>query len=316
MMPSEKKESRAQELAQEIRDGSETALHDFWELFSEDIYNFPMRFFSLSEDDAGDFYVYALEHLKDGRKLKSFQGKSKFTTWFYAVLKNLTIDFLRSRREEIRTVSLSMTDESGGWFNALENIEDRAKRLHDEDLEAQFKQALGELKLSERVLFKLIYIFYFDFESDELEYLQKESRLPREKLLEKLQEMRNSVLKKGEDIVSLESRLGGYYYSIMKTERRLDAFFRENRQYPWEPHLWSEEYNHPDLPVEIIELIRQLSRRKKRQISAIEQQKKSLLNVRTPYKMIGELLHKQPGVISVQLLRIVEKLNQLLFSRY
>lgn len=52
------------DLVSRCGDGEEDALRQFFEIYSEDIYNFPMKIFHLSEDDAGDFFIYAFERLK------------------------------------------------------------------------------------------------------------------------------------------------------------------------------------------------------------------------------------------------------------
>ncbi len=66
------------DLVSRCGDGEEEALRQFFEIYSEDIYNFPMKIFHLSEDDAGDFFIYAFERLKTGSRFGSFKGKSSF----------------------------------------------------------------------------------------------------------------------------------------------------------------------------------------------------------------------------------------------
>ena len=44
-------------LIAEVGKGDATALKTFFELYSEDIYNFPIRVFHLSEDDASDLCI-------------------------------------------------------------------------------------------------------------------------------------------------------------------------------------------------------------------------------------------------------------------
>lgn len=59
-------------------------------------------------------------------------------------------------------------------------------------------------------------------------------------------------------------------------------------------------------------MIQSLMKKKKKQQSLLLHQKKSLLSIRVPYKDLGELLKSTQGVLSVQLIRIVEKLSQSL----
>lgn len=52
-----------------------------------------------NENDADELYVFLLDELSkdDFRRLRSFQGKSKFTTFFFSVVNALAIDFVRGR---------------------------------------------------------------------------------------------------------------------------------------------------------------------------------------------------------------------------
>ena len=54
-------------LVQSCATGNQESLKKFFEEFSEDIYNFPIRVFHLEEDDASEFFIYAYERLKSGK---------------------------------------------------------------------------------------------------------------------------------------------------------------------------------------------------------------------------------------------------------
>ena len=141
-----------QKLLPEIAKKKPEALAEFFEVFSDDIYNFPMRMFRFNEDEASEFYLYAFEHLRDGRKISSFQGKAKFTTWFYAVLRNLTIDFLRSQKDKLRFTTYIKPDASGKMVDAIESVSDtREQNLFEETLFNQFNSSLTSLAMPQRV---------------------------------------------------------------------------------------------------------------------------------------------------------------------
>jgi len=53
----EKKE--VMELVRRCGEGDRAALTDFFERFSKDIYNFPLKVFHLDEDAASEYYLYA-----------------------------------------------------------------------------------------------------------------------------------------------------------------------------------------------------------------------------------------------------------------
>ena len=64
-----------------------------------------------NEDEAADIYVSVLETLrKDNcKRLKSFRGKSKFSTWLTSVVKNLIADYFRRKGRGIEEI-LSIDD--------------------------------------------------------------------------------------------------------------------------------------------------------------------------------------------------------------
>lgn len=307
----QERENKVLAILPEIQQGNKEAFAEFLRLYSEDIYNYPIRFFNFSIDDAGDFYIYALEHLRNGRKLSSYQGKARFSTWFFAVLRNLTIDFLRARHNKLTEVSLTVQNAEGSTIDGLENLPERETPLHDEELMQKFDHAFQSLKLSQRVLFKLTYIYFFDLTDEEWEYLINKSGMQGEELIHKTAELREIALQKASEVKTYETRLVSHFHSIVQLEKKINAFFLENPEYPRETTLWSETYENQQLPQEILELIQSLERRRKKQIHTIEKQKRSLLNVRVPYKELAPLFNKSQGVLSVQVLRILEKINQM-----
>ena len=153
------KQLNPQEINQLVSDagnGNSEALKNFFEIYSEDIYNFPIRVFHLSEDDASDFYIYAFERLKSGRRLQSFGGKSSFKTWFYSVLRNLLIDWKRTIKE-VKIQSITRTNVDGKEYNTIEDESDPLLPEKEKALEIseQFLENLSEIKIESRAIFKL-----------------------------------------------------------------------------------------------------------------------------------------------------------------
>ena len=79
--------------------GEPEALEVFFQIYSPEIYNFPIKVFHLDEDAASEFFLYAYKHLSKGKRFRSYQRRARFRTWFYAVLRNLVIDWMRTLRE-------------------------------------------------------------------------------------------------------------------------------------------------------------------------------------------------------------------------
>ncbi|MCS6972743.1 MAG: hypothetical protein NZL89_06930, partial [Leptospiraceae bacterium] len=98
-------------------------------------------------------------------------------------------------------------------------------------------------------------------------------------------------------------------------ESKLESFFRENPDIPKQRELWSEEFFSASMPPHIIDMIQSLMKKKKKQQALLLQQKRSLLSIRVPYRELEELLRSTQGVLSVQLIRIIDKLSQSLATQ-
>ncbi|MBN8220134.1 MAG: sigma-70 family RNA polymerase sigma factor [Spirochaetes bacterium] len=307
------RDEKVQALLPDIFKKKPEALAEFFEVFSDDIYNFPMRMFRFNEDEASEFYLYAFEHLRDGRKISSFQGKAKFTTWFYAVLRNLTIDFLRSQKDKMRFTTYLKADASGKMVDAIESVSDtREQNLFEETLFEQFNASLTSLAIPQRVLFKLAYAWYFELNAEELEYLTGLHKKSPGEILSRLQDLKKVAHERSVEVRELEEKLTANFQGISVLETRVEAFFRENPDIEKKRETWSEEFFSTSIPPQITDMIQSLMKKKKKQQSLLLHQKKSLLSIRVPYKDLGELLQSTQGVLSVQLIRIVEKLSQSL----
>ncbi|MFZ5628422.1 MAG: RNA polymerase sigma factor [Spirochaetota bacterium] len=310
------RDERISQLLPEIKKQNPDALAAFFEDFSDDIYNFPMRMFRFNEDEASEFYLYAFEHLRDGRKIASFQGKAKFTTWFYAVLRNLTIDFLRSQKDKMRFTTYLKADASGKMVDAIESVSDpRDQNMFEEALFEQFNASLVSLALPQRVLFKLAYAWYFELDSTEIDYLCELHKVSAAEILPRLQELKKVAHEKSVEVRELEEKLTANFQGISVLETRIENFFRENPDIEKRRESWSESFFSTAVPPQVIDMIQSLMKKKKKQQSLLLHQKKSLLSIRVPYKDLGDLLQSTQGVLSVQLIRIVEKLSQSLTNQ-
>ncbi|MDH5720452.1 MAG: sigma-70 family RNA polymerase sigma factor [Spirochaetia bacterium] len=307
------KEDQVKNIIKQLKEGNSEKISEFFNLYSDDIYNFPIRFYQFNEDEAGDFYVYAFEHLENGKRLKFYSEKSKFSTWFYSVLRNLTIDFLRAKKEKVKTVSTARLDDNGHLQEFIDSIPD--KRLSNEEpikeklFYKKFKEKLNNLEISKRVLLKLAYIYYMDLTVEEIKWLQDNHGANTENILTKLIELKEIAHEKSKEVVFVENKLTENFQKIQKLQEKLDSFFKENPSIKPDAKNWSADYENKDIPPEIIEQIHSLMKKKKKQISLLEQQEKSLSSTRLPYKNLSEILNTSQGVLSVQLHRIIEKFD-------
>lgn len=301
------------DLLKRIGRRDEEALQIFFDRYSDDIYNFPIRFFRFSEDEAGDFYLYAFEHLKDGRRLSSFKGMARFSTWFYSVLRNLTLDFLRAKKEEVKTYSLISYDRNGTQQDAVQNIAETdlaEMNLYEDELFENLEKSLYDLKIGERTLFKLSYIHYLELDKDEIDYIQKQSGLSKSEIMKEIITMMEAGRRKSNEVKEIEEKMTQNFQNILQLENRLNLFFKEHPSLPNDQRNWREDYEHSDIPFKITALIQSLVKKKNKHLGLIEQHRRSLLAIRIPYKDISRLLGSTQGVLSVQLMRIIEKLNK------
>ncbi|NCN08956.1 MAG: RNA polymerase sigma factor [Leptospira sp.] len=293
------KQLNPQEINQLVSDagnGNSEALKNFFEIYSEDIYNFPIRVFHLSEDDASDFYIYAFERLKSGRRLQSFGGKSSFKTWFYSVLRNLLIDWKRTIKE-VKIQSITRTNVDGKEYNTIEDESDPLLPEKEKALEIseQFLENLSEIKIESRAIFKLSYIFYLQLEKDEVEYILDKTKINLLELKNWILETRSSLSNKEEDINKLEDKITSIYLSILELkEQQITEPIEDSKS---------------NLPI-VDKIGASLQKKYEQRRKLIERKQKGHFLSRTPYKEVAQLLGISEGGVSVTLIRVVEKLQK------
>ena len=283
--------------------GEEQAIAEFFSIYSEDVYNFPLKVFHLDEDAASDFFLYAYERLREGARFRSFQGRSSFRTWFYAVLRNLVIDWMRTIRE-VNTVNFNSIETRGGEINMAEAQPDpRSLRDAGEDF-APFNltEVMEELGMNSRVTFKLCFLYYLELDSEELEYIQSASGKNMAELIEYLAELKNQLAEKELKNIGSEDKITSLYLSILdlkaKKERMIDDSVRQGLS-----AAQAEE------SFEIVQITRAIEKKYQQREKLLEKKEKGHFVVRTPYKYIAELLGAPEGNISVLMMRVLERLR-------
>jgi len=283
-------------LVQKCGKGDENSLKQFFELFSTDIYNFPIKVFHLDEDDAGDFFIYAFERLKTGKRFKSFVGKSSFKTWFYSVLRNMLIDWQRTKRE-IKIQSIAKINKDGKEYNTIEDEPDKKTDLQEEAEEytSLFQTSLQDIKLENRVVFKLSYIYYLNLEDDEIQYIIEKSGLTIAELQEKIINLREELAEKALDNIKSEEKITALYLNIINLKE-----IQQNSE---------PEISTSNLPY-IDKIQHSIDKKYEQRRKLLEKKKKGHFVTRTPYKEIAGLLGISEGGVSVTLLRVIEKMQK------
>ncbi len=289
------------ELVQKCGAGDREALQAFFDRYSEDIYNFPIKVFHLDEDAASDFYLYAFERLKEGGRFKSFQGRSSFRTWFYTVLRNLVIDWMRTIRE-LNTVPARRVDERGKEFATIENTPDpRLERdLEDTGELEDFFRRLQHLSLELRTVFKLTYIYYLDLSPEEMDYLAGKAGRSLAELTKFMAGLKHELADREIKNIGYEDKITSLYVSILdlktKKEKILSGLEKPGDLSP------EDEF-------EIEKIDRNIEKKYQQREKLLEKKEKGHFVVRTPYKYITRLMDIPEGSVSVHMMRALEKLR-------
>jgi hypothetical protein len=108
--------------------GALDARSAFQQVYGALIYTFPVRIFHLSENEAGDFYLYVFEKDRIFKRIQSFEGRNeiRFETYLsYYVLRDLFLEWMRTTKR-VETVSLEMPvvgfESTGGREKTLQDV--------------------------------------------------------------------------------------------------------------------------------------------------------------------------------------------------
>lgn len=287
------------ELVARCGNGDPAALEEFFGRYAEDMYNFPMKVFHLDSDAASDFFLYAFERLREGNRFGSFQGRSSFRTWFYTVLRNLVIDWMRTIRE-VQTVNPTRTDSSGRETTVIENTPDTRGEGHDPDLLERFRLSVDSLTVEQRTLFKLSYIYYLELAPDEVEFLVAKSGRSTTELVAFLADLKAELADKELRNLDYEDKITSLYMSILDLKNRRDRLQTES----------NVEIDEVTAQFELEKVERAISKKYEQRRKLLEKREKGHFIVRTPYRFLTELLGMPEGSVSVQMMRAVERIRQ------
>ena len=96
------------ELVRAAQRGDDSAFEELVRLYEKRIYHLSLRLCG-SSDDA--FEIAQEAFLSAWRGLKFFRGDSSFSTWLYRLASNAAIDFLRRKKRQSGTDTVSLDDE-------------------------------------------------------------------------------------------------------------------------------------------------------------------------------------------------------------
>ncbi len=292
------------ELVNRCGQKDEDALTEFFGRYAEDMYNFPIKVFHMDSDAASDFFLYAFERLREGNRFRSFQGRSSFRTWFYTVLRNLVIDWMRTLRE-VQTVNPTRVDSSGMETTLIENTPDRQTPEEDEVLLVRFRAAIDDLSLELRTVFKLSYIYYLELEDDEIALLQERSGLSATELARYMAALKGELAEREVRNLDSEDKLTSLFLSILDIKNRQQRLETEA----------ASDLDSVSAAYEREKLDRSLRKKMDQRDRLLEKRGKGHFLVRTPYRHVTELTGVPEGSVSVQMMRALERIRERAFSR-
>jgi len=282
----------------------------FQNAFGESIYNYPIKTFRLSVDKAADFYIYVFEDDRIFRRVRRFEAHNgaQFKTYLnYYVLRDLFLEWQRTLKEP-ETISLAtpISDDSGESGKTLEDLladltPNAADSLDGAGDAAEFKAFMEKLDPEKAFLLKLLHLGDFDLSPQEIRVLCKKSGRSYREIITDIEETRNRLSKKDEQLATLHAQLESIYGWILlyqkelgKISERLNSFaeasphFAENRR-------------------QIEQLKRKLGWRYRQRDQTLEKVRQ--FRVTTPYKDIARLLNAPMGTVCSLIARTREEIS-------
>lgn len=285
-----------QALVKRCGDKDPLALKEFFRLYSTDIYNFPLRVFHLDEDAASDFYLYAFERLKTGQRFKSFQGKSSFRTWFYTVLRNMLIDWMRTVHE-VKTVEKQKSDDDSRNLQWIETVADpETEKADDSAFMEHFYHILSDLPRDLQMVFKLVFIYYLDLEPEDWDYLKTETGGKLTDMARRIAEQKNELAERSTGNQGQQDKITSLYLSILELKTKRSRLIGEMETRSMDPGEGAE-----------LDRIDHLIEKKQNQRDRlIQKRKKGHFVVRAPYRFVSDVLNIPEGSVSVMMSRIMD----------
>ncbi len=293
--------SDAQEAISLIRrclSGERDAAITFQERYGELIYGYPVRVYRVPPDEAGDFYVFAFEHGRIFRRVRTFEGRAPFRAYLLGfVLDDLVLEWKRGQRE-IETVSLESIGELPDP-GAGEDAEREGTGTMDFDRSAM-RDLLADLSPPKAVVMKLLYVEDHEFDPAEVRYLAKVSGNAIPEVLDRIESLRATVREREAGLKKMEDALDAVQAWIQLYERRIQRINEDLAALP--PTNASSE----KLREERSQLERKIERRRAQRTKLLAQAQRR--KVTAPYKDIAALLNTSIGNIGSQIARLRREL--------
>ncbi len=278
------------ELIDKCKKQNPDALEKFFELYSIDIYNFPIKVFQFSEEEAGDFFLFAFERLRDGKRFRSFRGESSFKTWFYSVLRNLLMDWIRSNKKSKLLHFYhygSLTEVENEIFDELKSED----FIESNQIINLFHKTIDDLDEESRIIFKLVYIFYLNLDERDIQILKDKYNKTGYEIFKFVLETKEYLVNKNLKLNQKKERLYRLYLNLIKLKEKE----KELKKYPQSPFLE--------------ELQNKINQKTINRNKMIQHQNPETIIIKTPFEKIGTFLGISTPTVSSIYRKTINKIK-------
>lgn len=139
-------------LIQQAQAGRQSAFAMLVKRYEQYVFTLTLRFVKNREDAhevAQDCFLRAFRYLPE------FRGDAKFTTWLYKIVYSTSMNFLRKKNPEIR----SLDDEERPIHLKDEGVPDVSDRMERDDRNAVLQRAIALLSTDDAGIITLFYLY-------------------------------------------------------------------------------------------------------------------------------------------------------------
>ena len=289
--------------------GDRQARHIFQEEYGEDIYNFPVKIYGASPEDAGAFYVYVFENDRIFTRIKTFEGRNsiQFRTFLsYYVLKHLFLEWQRTHKD-LETISLSTPlDSSAEDDRTLEDVLPDSHNPETSEVESEVESPASgiwhALTTEERLDLKLLSLLECDLGPEDIRLLAQTSGRSIVDTLALVVEVQEGLKRKDEKLTQLRDELDSVWGWILLRQKELQEISEKFRLMVGQGDTAGQE----KLLTQRKELEHTLAKRYRQKERIVKEIRTYKLT--TPYKDIARLLNLTVGTVCSRIFRLRERL--------